>query len=190
MTRIFKKAISDDELQLVQLVVNGDKEAFRKLYEVTYARVFHYVKGMVRGEETAEDVVVQTYTIAWRKMKNFKGEARLTTWLIGIARNVAFKEFRKQRPSARFDDAFTAVDEESCFNHEKKDGAAKLRQIVARLSKKHGEILDLVFFHGLTYPEIADLINIPVNTVKTRVFHAKKALLEEMNRQKMTYNDF
>ncbi len=189
MTLILRKQKPVDEKQLTQRVAKGDKEAFETIYEQTYGKVARYVKGFVKNESTAEDVIIQTYTIAWQNIAGFRGDGRLTTWLIGIARNIAFKEFRKNQPTTQFDESYSKADEHSHREPERKDSKKKLKDMIQRLSTKHKEILELVFFQGLTYPEISDIIGIPVNTVKTRVFHAKKALKDELSRQNITAND-
>lgn len=170
-------------------IAAGDKTAFRDLYEQSYGKVARYVKGFVKDESTVEDVLVQTYTVVWQKAANYKGNARLTTWIIGIARNLAFKEFRKKKPEVPFDEAYCAADKKSYRKAEEQDRNEKTRLAVEALAPKHKEIVELVFFQGLSYPEISEIINIPVNTVKTRVFHAKKALKEKLKKMDITKHD-
>lgn len=190
MEQINRNGHVEDEKQLLKRVAHGDREAFRGIYEQTYGKVAHYIRGFVNDQTIAEDVVIQTYAIAWQKAANFRGEGRVTTWLIGIARNIAFKEFRKQRLTTPFDESYISADTSSCREAERKDISQKLKETLAILSQKHREILELVFFQGLSYGEISAIIDIPVNTVKTRVFHAKKALKDELIKRDITQNDF
>ena len=178
-----------DEKSLMARVAAGDREAFRLTYEQSYGKVARYIRGFVKNETIAEDVIIQTYAVVWRKASNYKGTARLTTWIIGIARNIAFKEFRKTKSETTFDETYCNADMESHREPEKNDRNAKIRMAISVLSPNQKEILELAFFQDLTYPEISEIINIPENTVKTRVFHAKKALKEELVKRNITKND-
>ncbi len=184
-----RKWKTEDEQELVAMIAGGDKKAFRVLYEQTYGKVFHYIKGFVRNNELAEDVVVQTYTIVWQKASNYRGTGKPTTWIIGIARNIALKEFRKNKPHAVFDEHYMSEEIEDHRTNETLDRKEKLQQAMAGLSPKHREILELVFFQDLTYPEVSVIIDIPVGTVKTRVYHAKIALKQELEKRKISNND-
>lgn len=178
-----------DDKRLIQQVACGDREAFEDLYSRTYGMVARYVTGFVGDESLAEDVIVQTYTVVWQKAKGYRGDGRLTTWIIGIARNIAFKEFRKKGTTAAFDEAHIAPDVDSYRKPEKNDIQKKMKRAITALSPKHREVLELVFFQGLNYTEVSEIAGTPVNTVKTRVFHAKKALKDELSKRKITRHD-
>ncbi len=180
----------EDELQLIQATAEGDRQAFQQLYETTWPMVSRYVKRLINDETLAEDVLVQTYTIAWQKASDFRGAGRLTTWLIGIARNVAFKEFRKNKDAIPFDESYQMADNQSQNKPEIQDRNRRMQDALAVLSPSHREILELVFYQDLSYPEISALIDIPVNTVKTRVFHAKKAFKTELEKLDITSHDY
>lgn len=179
----------DEEYNLAVLIADGDKAAFRIIYDRTYGRVFRYVRKLVRNDEMAEDVIIQTYTAVWEKSSSFRGSGRLTTWIIGIARNIAFNEFRKNKFHTHFNEEHMETDRSSQNIPEHLDRKEKLKQAVSALSPKHGEIIELVFFQDLTYPEVSAIINVPVNTIKTRVFHAKQALKKELSKRNITSDD-
>lgn len=171
-----------EERLLLERVAAGDPAAFRQLYESSYGRVARYVQKMVGDYSLADDIVVQTYTVAWQKSATFKGQGRITTWLIGIARNIMFRELRKVKYHEPFEEEFGAVDSRSQFRVEKESTKAALKAALQTLKIKHREILELVFYQDFSYTEVAELVGIPVNTVKTRVFHAKQALKEVLEK--------
>ena len=178
-----------DEQELVKRIAAGDKQAFHIIYEQTHGKVARYIIKLVNNETLAEDVLIQTYTVAWQKMSSFRGSSRLTTWLISIARNIAFKEFRKNRFQEPFDETHIAADNTSHLKPEQRDRKEKMQQALVTLSASHREALELVFYQGLTYPEVSKLINVPVNTVKTRIFHAKKELKIALKNKEITADD-
>lgn len=180
---------TEEEKQLVYRIARQDRDAFQLLYDMTYGRVARYVMKFVNNETLAEDVLMQTYTIVWQRASGFRGQGRVTTWIIGIARNVACKEFRKLPAQTLFDESHVGADCESCRSYERSDTHARTKKALLALSRKHQEILELVFFQGFNYEEISGMIDIPVNTVKTRVFHAKKSLKEELRKRNINAHD-
>ncbi len=89
------ESFTDEGLKLLKGVSRGDEEAFRKLYDLTHKKVYFHLYRLLKGKEAAEDVLVETYTEVWRGAKNFKGKSMVSTWIMGIARNLAMNELRK-----------------------------------------------------------------------------------------------
>lgn len=174
------------EKRLVEQVTRGDSTAFRQLYDLSHGKVSRYVKKMVADDSLADDIVVQTYTVAWQKSAAFKGTGRITTWLIGIARNIMFREFKKFKKNVPFEEEYSAADTQSQFRVEVKSTNVALKAALQTLKVNQREILELVFYQEFSYAEVAELIEIPVNTVKTRVFHAKKALRDVLEKRGIT----
>lgn len=174
------------EKRLVEKVAEGDSTAFRQLYDLSYGKVSRYVHKVVSDDSLVDDILVQTYTVAWQKSAAFKGSGRVTTWLIGIARNIMFREFRKAKKYVPFEEEYSAADTQSQFKVEVESTNVALKAALQTLKVKHREILELVFYQDFRYVEVAELIGVPVNTVKTRVFHAKKALKDVLERQNIT----
>lgn len=171
------------EKRLMEQVAAGDANAFRHLYDLSYGRVARYVHKVVGNDSLVDDILVQTYTVAWQKSAAFKGDGRITTWLIGIARNIMFREFRRIKAHEPFDEEYVAADTRSQFQVEIQSTNAALKAALQTLKVKHREILELVFYQEFSYGEVAELIGIPENTVKTRVFHAKQALRDVLEKQ-------
>jgi RNA polymerase sigma-70 factor (ECF subfamily) len=175
-----KRALQDPWHPLLLQAANGDREAFRALYEVTYHRLTVYLYRMVRDKDSIEDILVETYTRVWENSATFKHQSKVLTWMIGIARHVALEEMRKVKFHENID-AHTelgAVDIDY-FSSNRKEVLARA---INMLSPKHREILDLAFYQELPYREIALILEINENTVKTRVFYAKSALKTKLSK--------
>jgi len=169
------RSFTGKDLELLKKISKGDEEAFRELYDLTHKKVYYYLYRLLQGKQTAEDILVETYTEVWRGAKNFKGKSMVTTWIMAIARNLAMNELRKSKYHENIDN-FPNLPSDTILDPEHFDKQRILKEAMLRLSMKHREILDLIFFHEMTYPEVSEILNIPISTVKTRVFYAKEAL--------------
>ena len=178
-TTLMNRTAVQDPLQvLLEQSSQGDKEAFAALYEASHHRLSVYLYRLVREQDLIEDILVETYTEVWKNSSTFKGRSKVLTWMIGIARNIAFKEIRKRNWHDNID------------QHDELEGKGLeidtlernecMSKAMDALSIKHREILDLAFFQDLSYQEISNLLLIPENTVKTRVYHAKAALKKKL----------
>ncbi|NDY42407.1 sigma-70 family RNA polymerase sigma factor [Dissulfurirhabdus thermomarina] len=166
---------TQSEERLLARVAAGDEAAFRDLYERTHRRLYYYLLRLLADPSDAEDVLVETFTEVWRCAKKFRGRSRATTWMVGIGRNLAMNRRRRTQTHVSLE---TLADPpgEGGVDLAGADRRRVLRAALARLSPKHWEVLDLVFYQGLHYREAAEVLSIPENTVKTRVFYAKDAL--------------
>jgi len=167
--------LAGQDLELLKKISMGDGEAFRQLYDLTHRKVYVYLYRLVHGKQTAEDILMETYTEVWRCAGKFKGNSRATTWIMGIARNLAMNELGKLRRHDNIDN-FPNLSNGVMPDPEPMDRQRRLNEAMTKIPVKHREILDLVFFHEMTYQEVSEVLDIPVNTVKTRVFYAKETL--------------
>ncbi|WP_455388647.1 RNA polymerase sigma factor [Petrachloros mirabilis] len=175
------------EPDLLEAVAAGDLASFERLYRLYDTRVFHYVRTFVRDYAIAEEIVGDVMMAVWRGAGTFSRTARVSTWIFGIARHKALDALRRSSRHQRD----TALDEAIDLPHTGDSPAdAAHRQQVATLTQRaliclsvdHQEILRLVFHEELPYEEIAALLSIPINTVKTRVYYAKQHLKQELER--------
>lgn len=180
--------LASRDLELLERVSRGDGEAFRQLYDLTHKKVYIYLYRLVHGKQMAEDILVETYTEVWRCAKKFKGKSRVTTWMIGIARNLAMDELGKVRRHEDIED-FPNLSNGVIPDAESVDRQRLLKEAMIKLPAKHREILDLVFFHEMTYVEVSRMLDIPVNTVKTRVFYAKETLKNALSHMGVKKDD-
>jgi RNA polymerase sigma-70 factor (ECF subfamily) len=173
------KKTEAEETRLLKKVVKKDKKAFEKLYELTSNKLFLYLYRWLQNRESAEDIHIEVYTIVWKNAERFQGKSKVTTWIFGIARNLALNELRKKYRETT--SIYKPVkDENSSVDYDKFERKQYIQEALMKVSEKHREILDLVFFHEFNYSEIASLLEIPENTVKTRVYYAKAALKEKL----------
>jgi|SRR5664279_2903667 len=180
-------ASSTDEHALIAGAAAGDTACFERLYSLYERRVFHYVRGFVRDISVAEEVVVDTMLAVWDGARRFNRESRASTWILGIARHKALDAVRRASRSGtqvsldEAADLATSAAGPEDLAHERTLKAA-MEGAFGQLSSEHREILYLAFFEDMPYEEIASLLSLPVNTVKTRVFYAKQKLKVEMQR--------
>jgi len=165
----------------MERISSGDRRVFETLYQETSQRVFFYLNRLLQDRSTAEDILVETFTQAWKNAHRFQGQSKASTWIFGIARNLALNELRKRKPVEDIED-HPELEEpgDPLQDMEAEDRKAAVRDALIRVSAKHREVLDLVFFHEMNYQEIAAILDVPLNTVKTRVFHAKKAVKKKL----------
>lgn len=178
------KITSPDDLidrALLAAVADSDRAAFDRLYRRYEARVHGYVKSIVRDPDAADDIVVATMTTVWQIATSYAAKSRVSTWILGIARHKAIDELRSRMRSP------ATIPVESALEMEEPAPAASdavdaeqlrqsMRQAMSLLSTEHQEALRLAYYEELPYEEIAELLGIPPNTVKSRVFYAKQEL--------------
>jgi len=173
-----RQATQDPFLALLLDTAKGDREAFANLYKSTHHRLSVYLYRLVREQDLIEDILVETYTEVWKNSAVFKGKSQVLTWMIGIARNIAFKEIRKSNWHEDIDQHGEI--EGKGIEVDAMERRELMKKAMETLSIKHREILDLAFFQDLSYHEIGSLLLIPENTVKSRVHYAKAALKKKL----------
>lgn len=169
-----------DEADLLTQIAAGSREAFETLYRRYEQRLYRYLVGLVREAALAEELLLDVMLEVWRGAARFRGDSKVSTWLLGIARHKALSLLRRQAlPIDPLDEATVQVEtpEPNPFERvQAKEQRERLWQAMQTLSPQHREVLELAFVHDLSYQEIAELVGSPVNTVKTRVFYAKQKL--------------
>jgi RNA polymerase sigma-70 factor (ECF subfamily) len=143
--------------------------------------VFRFVVRLVRDEGMAEDLISEVFLDVWRQAGRFEGRSAVSTWMLAIARFKALSALRR-RPDEELDEETASAIEDPTDDPgttlEKKDKGAMIRKCLVGLSADHREIIDLVYYHEKSVEEVAQIVGIPENTVKTRMFYARKRLAE------------
>ena len=171
---------TSDEV-LIGRIANGDRLAMQVLYARHHVRVFRFVVRLVRDEAAAEDLISDLFLDVWRQAGRFEGRSAVSTWMLAIARFKALSALRR-RPDQELDEETAGAIEDPSDDPaaalEKKDKSAMIRKCLTGLSAEHREIIDLVYYHEKSVEEVAEIVGIPQNTVKTRMFYARKRLAE------------
>jgi RNA polymerase sigma-70 factor (ECF subfamily) len=163
---------------LIGRIAAGDACAYQALFARYNVRVFRFVLRKVRNDALAEDLVGETFFEVWRHAHRFEARAEVSTWLLAIARHKALAALRRLRVCEDLDHALAIEDpsDNPEVTAQKKDRDEVLRSCLMKLSNNHREILDLVYYHEQPIEAVAKIVGIPLNTVKTRMFHARKHL--------------
>ncbi len=151
------------------------------LYGRHHVRVYRFALRLVRDEQTAEDLISEVFLDVWRQAGRFEGRSLVSTWILAITRFKALSALRRRKDAALDEEAAAAIEDTADRPDvalQKKDSGAVLRQCLTALSQDHREIIDLVYYHEKSVEEVAEIVGIPENTVKTRLFYARKKLAE------------
>ena len=168
----------DREAFLVSRILARDRRAFYELYESYKPKLSQFVMRLVKRPHLVEEVVNDTMMVVWDGLDRFKGESRLSTWVFAIAYRKGMKALtRNDDPVEDLTQHAAPSDDlgpEQCAANAQMRVA--LRRAMGGLSADHRTVMDLTYFHELGYQEIATIMDCPVDTVKTRMFHARRHL--------------
>jgi RNA polymerase sigma-70 factor (ECF subfamily) len=166
------------DLLLLDRIAAGDRDALRALYAAYFHRLLRFIYRITRQVELAQEGVNDVMFVIWRNSQSFGRRSKVSTWIMGIAFRKALKLLHGSR---RWHDRFKAVDfgdwsqgaEEPGENSDLRD---LLDHALRQLSPEQRAVVELTYFAGCSYQEIAAIAGCPVNTVKTRMFHARAKL--------------
>jgi len=171
--------ISDEAL--VRLMADEDKRAVKLLYMRHHDRLRRFVTRLTGNESTAEEVVNEVFLDAWRHAHQFEGRSQVATWLMSIARFRAISECRR-RSEAQLDERAAEVIEDPsdtpAIAMDKRQRSDILQKCLAKLTPLHREVINLIYYQGKKVEEVAQFTGAPINTVKTRMHHARNRMAE------------
>ncbi len=174
--------------KLLRELSNGQRKAYSQVVETHYERIYAFLYRMTRDVALAEDMTQETFATAWRSLGKFEGRASLATWMHTIALNVCREYMRREHPHTVEIDEETLVSPDPTPELIERLGAEemnqKVQQAVDALPLIYREVVVLRCTQGLKYREVADILGLPMGTVKTRLFVAfeklRTALREEI----------
>jgi RNA polymerase sigma-70 factor, ECF subfamily len=187
---------ADVDVLLVERVKAGDKRAFELLVVKYQRRLARLISRMVRDADLVDDIAQETFVRAYRALPKFRGESAFYTWLHQIAVNTARKALQdlKRDPLVLAPAATTDAENNETFRAESeptsgetpeallasKEIATAVNVAVASLSEELRLAITLREMDGLSYEEIAELMNCPIGTVRSRIFRAREAIAEHL----------
>jgi RNA polymerase sigma-70 factor (ECF subfamily) len=181
--RPVRARFSDDatDLKLLERIAKGDRNALRQLYGTYYHPLLRFIFRITGRLELAQEGVNDVMLVVWRNARSFGGRSSVSTWIMGIGYRKALKLLTASRrwtdrfSSAHFDEV---VERSDTAAEHSDDGELRdlLDAALRHLSAEHRAVVELTYFYGCSYEEIAAIAACPVNTVKTRMFHARAKL--------------
>lgn len=173
-----------DDIDLVKQIGSGDKRAMHALYLRYNEAVYAFVASRSGNSDLASDCVHDTMLDVWRSASSFAGKSSVKTWLFSIARNKLVDALRKRGKLSYVEEV--PEHEDTAPNPEAAAIAAaesaRLHRCLEGLSGPQQAAIRLAFLEDLSYPEVAEVEAVPVGTIKTRIYHAKQALMRCLER--------
>jgi RNA polymerase sigma-70 factor (ECF subfamily) len=165
------------ERELVERCRSGDERAFQELVDRYKDLVFALIARTVQERSRAEDLAQDVFLRIHRGLPYFRGEARLSTWIYRIVANAVMQDHGRERPTASIDDergARAASASDRQFNDlEVRD---RLEKAIARLPANYRLLVAAHYLRGVQYDELAEALQLPLGTVKTQLYRAKRQL--------------
>ena len=184
---LYYGAVVKDDALLIDEVLAGDTSAFGELVLRYQDRLFNTLTYVVGSCEEAEDVVQDAFVQAFVKLGTFQRASAFYTWLYRIAFNLAVSRKRRRRPERSVDEVRDLTGDEPVDDGEAPgdrlehhESAEQVQTVLERVSDEHRAILVLREIEGFCYEKIADVLELPVGTVRSRLHRARMALREEL----------
>jgi RNA polymerase sigma-70 factor, ECF subfamily len=177
-------AVSDEE-QFVLRAAGGDERAYGKLVQAYQSRVFNFVRSMVRNDEVAEDITQESFVKAFFSLKRLQNPGSFKSWLFRIANNNTLDWLRRKK--FQLVDVDEQIHESYVDVRNPESGAIEeerlqhVRQALNKLKPDQKAILVMCDLQGLSYADIAEVLNVPFGTVQSRIFYARKKLKEHLD---------
>jgi RNA polymerase sigma-70 factor (ECF subfamily) len=161
------------ELALLGRVRRGDRGAFAELYRLYHPRLHGYLRRLLQDPATVEEVLDDVMLVVWTDARKFRGRSAMSSWVFGIAYRRALTAMRAER---RYQAPLDRSSDAEAIAGKVMQSDEWIRAALSHLSPDHRQVVELTYFSGFSYQEIAEIAGCPVNTVKTRMFHARRRL--------------
>ena len=172
-----------DERELLERIKAHDVDAFERLYRIYQPRLTRFLINLVKRSQLVEEVVDDTMMVVWQTASSFRGTSKLSTWVFAIAYRKALKARARWPDPVEDDERDLHVSNDPLPDAELQRSRIHdaLTRAMRALSTEQRAVVDLTYFHGLGYRDIAEILSCPVDTVKTRMFHARRRLKQALS---------
>lgn len=172
------------EQQLITETAAGNEKAFEQLYQLYFSRLFQFIFRITRTRNNIEEIINDVMYVVWEKASTYDQTCRPSTWILGIAYFKALKRVEKSMAdedrSVEFDDELDYFPDKSTQWISQVETSNWLEVAFTQLSAEQRAVVEMTYFQGLHYNEIAEIMQCPENTVKTRMFHARRILAKSL----------
>jgi RNA polymerase sigma-70 factor (ECF subfamily) len=167
-----------EDQELVRRSQAGDTEAFGELVTKYRAKILSLLNGMVRNENDALDLAQEGFLKAWRSIHQFEGRSSFYTWLYRLTMNLAILSLRRRdrREEVELDESLPSSLPSPRANYQRTEIREHFNAALAQLSPKQRAAIELKELEDLPYREIADVLNVSIGTVMSRLYHGRKKL--------------
>jgi RNA polymerase sigma-70 factor (ECF subfamily) len=168
------------DADLITRLCNADENALEQLYHHYYTRLFRFIARVTRRDDLIDEIINDVMYVVWEKAASYDQHCKPSTWIFGIAFNKARQALRDA--GRREEESFDDLDKDSSWLGRQDAGLLQLEMddwlgaALGKLSPEHRGVIELTYYEGLHYSEIAAIMGCPENTVKTRMHHARKNL--------------
>lgn len=177
---------------LLQQIAGGNMTAFEVLYRAYFTRLGRFLQRMLRRPPLVEEVINDTMYVVWQRAGSYTADSKASTWIFGIAYRKALKALAKSDEPVEPDSAEEPHDETTAADALlQSELRVLLNQAIARMTAEHRAVIELTYYQGCPYREIAQIMGCPIETVKTRMFYARRRLREllDLHRKDMPWVD-
>lgn len=168
----------EQDALLLQRIERKEMSAFESLYKRYHGKLSRFVVSTLGRTDLADEIINDVMYVVWEKAASYDHQCKPSTWIFGIAYNKARKHFRSAgQPRIESLNDFDADAETTGRHHhwlEQLERDDLCASILASLSSEHRAVIELTYFYGMHYREIGQIMGCPENTVKTRMFHARR----------------
>lgn len=180
-------SIKQRDMHLIKKTLQGNSHAFAQLISFYQNRVrklgFSFFKNQQDVDDFEQDVFIKVYT----KLKTFRGDSMFSTWLTRLAYNTAVNNLKRRDTYCSLSEDIEIVDNNFTPEQDqiRKVTAKAIQECITQLPEKYVTCLDMYFFYDISYNDISEILDIPVNTLKSHIFRAKKIIRQKLIEEKI-----
>lgn len=174
----------DDLALLRKISEEQSKLALEELYDRYRHSLGSFIRRKVYQDKLVDEIYNDVMLTVWQKAASFRAESKVSTWIFGIAHRICLSQSRKEMKHTQnmTDIEFDTLQAKPNEGESEADIVDHLRIATSKLKENHRTVIELTYFHGHTLAEISEIVRCPVNTIKTRLFHARRSLKDSLTK--------